>query len=535
MTDDIVDLGQRTISSLKIPGPGSKDDLISEEDFTRTIKGAVFRESRTRNITDISNGVLSVKVNIHILDSKVHQGFFFDVNGVKRLTISGEYEDSGDLNIYLTQKAWEELKDRTDVLDVIIEHEKLDTGDDYGSHNNAWIEAQILNMDRAFELMKFMIEHMSQDEILIMIEEYEEEMAKNGNDFGGTKRFCDRVYEICKQRYLSLQPGGIAVGASDKGITTIFCKPGGAKDKTQKDEEAVKKEITDAGAAVMTGTNRCLFNGQECYDFAMGAEPTDEDLADMALISPLKALTASVKRLTGKFGSVELTHTMGVGEARAVMIEIMDKVSAGVEQHRIHCAISKTVLDELEMDEGSKVIAADTPSCPKGITAKFIRGRAERPSLLVLLENLKIKDRSGGNYGSIDEFLSERTMLDVIDDKIEKGYGEKPGILAMPYGRVALHGLARLNVAHFLAKGRADDEEGYKQAVSVLARTIGLLSNNPDTSEIFDQLIAMSEESQDPQFFIKARFEISLPPVAKNDVESIRKAWRAEAEALRAL
>ena len=193
------------------------------------------------------------------------------------------------------------------------------------------------------------------------------------------------------------------------------------------------------------------------------------------------------------------------------------------------------VLDELEMDEGSKVIAVDTPSCPKGITAKFIRGRAERPSLLVLLENLKIKDRSGGNYGSIDEFLSERTMLDVIDDKIEKGYGEKPGILAMPYGRVALHGLARLNVAHFLAKGRADDEEGYKQAVSVLARTIGLLSNNPDTSEIFDQLIAMSEESQDPQFFIRARFEISLPPVAKNDVESIRKAWRAEAEALRAL
>ena len=266
--------------------------------------------------------------------------------------------------------------------------------------------------------------------------------------------------------------------------------------------------MTEAGEAFKADMMHNLFSGEECYDYVIGAVPTDstgKEMIDIIFASPLTAVASASRRLVVRQSlgeKVYLAHSMGEGKAKEMITEILGLVAkkeARIKQGRVHCSVSSAILVKIDKN---------TP-------------------LLDL-----INQTTGGKYISVRQFLSEYTMLDVIGDTMP---GEVKGIvLAMPYGRATLHGLARLNISNLIENNVSLKDESYQQAVTLVARTMCLLSNHTNVSEVAAELLSLAKENPQ-EFFIKKTFEIALPSIVPENPNTIAENYRREAEVLRSL
>jgi len=263
--------------------------------------------------------------------------------------------------------------------------------------------------------------------------------------------------------------------------------------------EFINANMEKAGKDVIAGIWHNIFKDDKIFEFVIGAVPIDEsgkEVPDVALYSPVSGVKSASNALAVKesINNLSISHAIvsvsDKEKLKDAILKISTEVAKGVPQARIHCAISKTVLEVIDKDEG-------------------------------LLKVLKA--------ASAREFLAKNTMLDVINDRVENSRA----VLAMPYGRVTLNGLARLNLANIIEAG--DKGEAYRQAVTLLARTIGLLTNNLDkVNDIEDSLLAQSEG--DPRgFFIAKTFEIALPRCEPVNMDAIKAGFEREAIILRSL
>lgn len=284
--------------------------------------------------------------------------------------------------------------------------------------------------------------------------------------------------------------------------TVVHCEAGPELTAEDMIKERVRGRITEEAGVVLEALYE-LFGGEECYSFVMGAIPTDSNgkkVRKARLASPLTGVRAASRGLVAKqdMENVHLKHTMGVEEAKKAVLEIHERAQKGIPQGRIHCSLSRSVLNSLEEDS----------DLTKTLETKPVR-----------------------------QFLNENTMLDLIEDFVERGESRAPVILMMPYARATLHGFARLNLAHFIKHsdpGELDERNpSYYHAVELVARTMGYLSNNANIKEMTETLLRLAE-GKDPNFLISRIFEINLPPITKVDFNTIRDILDAEAEALRA-
>ncbi|MFH1877666.1 MAG: hypothetical protein ABH883_02555, partial [Candidatus Omnitrophota bacterium] len=128
----------------------------------------------------------------------------------------------------------------------------------------------------------------------------------------------------------------------------------------------------------------------------------------------------------------------------------------------------------------------------------------------------------------IREFLSEKTMLDIIKDKaVKEG---KTVVYPMPYGRANLLGLAKFNLSHI---ARSGDVEARNGAIRSLAYAVCMITNDLD---MVNEISRAFEEKADINiYFFENTFEIALPAVEKINFDIMKQIWESEAEVLRAL
>jgi hypothetical protein len=275
---------------------------------------------------------------------------------------------------------------------------------------------------------------------------------------------------------------GGAIGAEDTGADFIMSR------------------MKDFGEVMKAEVLHDQHGGKECHIVAIGAVPTKSDGNEVAiegLASPITGVKSAMNRLIEreKIGNINLVCSIGRTGAVSAMMDIHNAAAAGVTPDRLHCSISKKMLDALDKDPG-------------------------------LLKALGVE--------SVRKFLETHTMLEVVHDEVQED--GRSLVLPMPYGRVMFMGLARINLVNMIPYGLKEGGEGYEdylKALSLYARAVSLVTNS-SASEIENAL--MAQAAKDPkQFFLKKTFEVMLPPIAKIDVDLIRRSYEAEREALRSL
>lgn len=288
---------------------------------------------------------------------------------------------------------------------------------------------------------------------------------------------------------------------------TVVCNVGSEIILASKEDitKYVKEPMNEVGALMKSGMDREMFGGEPCYIYGLGDVPTDEDGTPLAL-EQINPSLSGVKSAANSFvmrerlGNVNFAFVNGIESAKA---EIKKMLGLGIKENRIRCSMSDKILTELEGIEKD-----------------------------ALEKELGLK--AGELNKGIGQLLMERTKLLIIknDKQVVDG---KTVTLALPFGRIVLEGLAKLNLENFIQQSKepinVEKDASYLTAVSTWARSIGLLTNN---DLVAGEIIA-SATKKDGLDFIAKTFEIMLPPIVKIYVQGIINSFKAEREVLRAL
>ncbi|MFA6636558.1 MAG: tetratricopeptide repeat protein [Candidatus Omnitrophota bacterium] len=298
----------------------------------------------------------------------------------------------------------------------------------------------------------------------------------------------------------------------------FFLPPGKALSDDEMGRDLITKSMTEAGTNILDIIFRGIHNGKESYDF-ITANPVvklpDEGGDVRTHKDAYTLLTGATTRIRGaaqsfivkhKIGNLQLDYGVAVEHALGVIEKIGDlnpgsqKDKIKERQSLIHYSIARSILDELTSEMNKK--------------------------------DSKIKNRIEkiiGEKTDLRGWLSERVMLDIIDDKAENEKGEEL-ITIMPFGRVSLLGIAKLNIGHVALSG---DPVAIREALTPLAYANALLSGRLDQFQ--DILKDLQDEFEKDNEFFRKMFMIGLPEITKLRYETMRELFEAEVAVLRSL
>ncbi len=249
---------------------------------------------------------------------------------------------------------------------------------------------------------------------------------------------------------------------------------------------------------IVTAIFRNLFDGKPIKIYVLGATPTKEggeqylELEHSSdLINERNQANRAINERTGiGTGNIDVSHTIGLDNARKKIADDILQLRSDVPKERVYCAISAFVLEGLEKD----------------IELKKILGKG------------------------VQEFLEERTMLSIIGDFTGKN------VYLMPYLETTILGLARINLLSELSKSNDINNEGVREAMSMFSKAMGLVSDmsEEDIENSLKELLAAA--NNDPMNFFKNHtFRLSVPPVTKIRFEELREDMDAMIQTWRSL
>ncbi|MCX5666697.1 MAG: methyltransferase [Candidatus Omnitrophica bacterium] len=255
------------------------------------------------------------------------------------------------------------------------------------------------------------------------------------------------------------------------------------------------QKIKDIVASIF----RNLFDGKPIRIYVLGATPTDEKGKQNIrleyssdVITERQAANQAINERSGiGSGNINISHTVGIGEAKKKIADIQ-KFSTGIPKERMYCAISASVLNELENDK-------------------------------------ELKNELGvGDGESVTDFLKEKAMLIIMQD-----YDEKKVYLT-PYLEATVLGLAMINLYSEMQTNHDDvSSAGVKEAINVFSNAMNLASPDMSKKEIDEKL---AEFKKDPNKFIKDNelFKITIPKAEpidydelKRNIDEMIEAWRS--------
>lgn len=334
----------------------------------------------------------------------------------------------------------------------------------------------------------------------VLEEKKKERLGKNIEILSGARTLPTEHVLIGLEKAKETPPAVIAPLVVDR---TVICNAGpemvsaGGGDSI---ENFIKEPMNEVGALVKSALYREMFEGEPCYVYGIGAVPTDQNGTPLAQ-EQIRGSMTGVESAANSFvmrerlGNVNFIFGNGTDFAKT---EIRKLLGLGIQGNRIRCSISESMLEALEKDVG-------------------------------FLKDLGPEAQAKG----LRQLLEERTRLLIVRNDVQTVEG-KDVTVALPFGRIGLEGLAKLNVEHYMQREGAITvtDSSYVRVVSAWAKCIGLLTNN---DRVVEAIIALATDKDKGPDFISKTFEIMLPSIVRIDVEGIADSFRAETEVLRAL
>lgn len=321
------------------------------------------------------------------------------------------------------------------------------------------------------------------------------------------ERFIRERYVVTEGKVNVNFLNGAFVGTVSAGESITVVNLSGAVCPAGEAPEGGRKYIMDSiktvGGVIKKMIYHNLFGGQTAYHFAVAAVPKGADGQEVlreSLASPISRTKAAARYFTAreKIGDIQAIHSMVSVDEKDRMLEVLNEIinliNTGVPKERIAYSISKALLRRMDM-------------------------------------TIKDPIAAGKTYDSVSQLLDARTMLTIIDDVPE---GHPNAIMPMPYGRVFLEGVARLNLSHVITsyaeRGEKVPADVLRDALEPYVQALQMLTNNKRITVARLLVIAKN----DPEFF-KKMIEVALPGVAPINVNDIKASFDAEAEAIRSL
>jgi phosphotransferase system HPr-like phosphotransfer protein len=284
----------------------------------------------------------------------------------------------------------------------------------------------------------------------------------------------------------------------------IVLAPGKALSEKDMDKSSVVQGMMSAGEKIVPALFQNLFRGEECYDYVMGAVPVinGEKHEKLAFGSGLTKLNSASRRFVQKkrIGNINSRFTMGEDDAIKMINEVIASIKAGVEPHRINISMSETLMKGMNIN-------AD-------LLKSMNKGREEKHA-----------------YTSVRQFLKDHTIFNEITDKADNN------VYPLSYGRLHLVGLTRLNVGHVVAMNKdSKDPNALQDALAGPLRSqayaMALFNNDLSSAGQIEKFL--KEQASNPGFY-RMPYNMTLPEIARMNMQDILTTFLAEAEVLRSL